>query len=232
MCANNKKLTIKDWAEDDRPREKLLLKGRQALSDAELLAILLGTGTVESSAVDLCKNILKIAGNDLNQLSKLTVSDLTQVKGIGPAKAVTIIAAMELARRRKDEQSPLKPKVNSSMDAYTHLKTFMLDLPAEELYVLFLNRANTIIKTEKISQGGITGTVVDQRIIFKAALDYLATSIIVAHNHPSGNTKPSDADISLTKKLKDTGNMMDIPLMDHLIITNTSYFSFADEGML
>jgi DNA repair protein RadC len=231
VCSK-KKLTIKQWAEDDRPREKLMLKGRQVLSDAELLAILLGSGTPDTTAVDLCKEILIMANNDLNQLSKLTVKELTQIKGIGPAKAITIIAAMELTRRRKDETTSVKPKVQTSRDAYLHLKPYLLDLPTEEFYVLLLNRANNVIKTEKISQGGITGTVVDQRIIFKAALDHMATSIIVAHNHPSGNTKPSDADVNLTRKIKETGTLMDIPLMDHLIITSNGYYSFADEGNL
>lgn len=228
-----KKMAIKQWAEDDRPREKLLLKGRHSLSDAELLAILIGSGTREHSAVELCRQILnEAAGNSLNALGKLTVNELMKFKGIGEARAITLVAAMELARRRKDEIATEKPMISCSADAYKLICPMLEDLPHEEFYVVFLNRANQVIRTERLSVGGVTGTVVDHRILFRWALEKLATGIMLAHNHPSGQTKPSEADMRLTRKVKESGAILDIQLMDHIIVGNGNYFSFADEGIL
>jgi DNA repair protein RadC len=225
-------LNIKNWAPEDRPREKLILKGKSALSDAELIAILLGTGTTTLSAVDLAKNVLQIAGNNLHDLARLTVKDLTKVKGIGEAKAITIVAALELGRRRKELESEEKPKIGSSKDAYDLLKAELLDIPHEEFWILLLNRANRVVKKNQISQGGVAGTVADPKIIFKMALEELASGIILAHNHPSGNLNASQADIDLTKKLKEAGKLLEVQVLDHLIIAGQRYFSFADEGLL
>lgn len=225
-------LNIKSWAAEDRPREKLVLKGKAALSDAELIAILLGTGTSKLSAVDLAKNILQAVNNDLNELSRLTVKDLMKIKGIGEAKAITIISALELGRRRKDFQTEEKPKIGGSADAYEILKADLLDIPHEAFWIVLLNRANRVIKKHQISQGGVAGTVADPKIIFKIAVEELASGIILAHNHPSGNLNASQADIDLTKKLKESGKLLDIQVLDHLIIAGKKYFSFADEGLL
>lgn len=225
-------LKIPQWAEEDRPREKLLLKGKATLSDAELIGILLGSGTISLSAVDLAKLILKDVDNDLNQLAKLSVLDLKKFKGIGEAKAITIVSALELGRRRKEADVGVKEKISCSSDAYNILKKHMLDLDHEEFWVLLLNRANVVIKKVQISSGGVTGTVADPKIIFKCALDNLACAIILAHNHPSGNLKPSEADITLTKKIKGSGVLLEIPVLDHIIFTNSAYYSFADEGIL
>jgi DNA repair protein RadC len=225
-------LNIKEWAAEDRPREKLLLKGKSALSDAELIAILLGTGTTTQSAVDLAKSVLQNAGNNLHDLARLSIKDLIKVKGIGEAKAITIIAALELGRRRRELEADEKPKIGSSKDAYDVLKSTMLDLPHEEFWVLLLNRANRVVKKNQISQGGVAGTVADPKIIFKMALEELASGIILAHNHPSGNLNASQADIDLTKKLKEAGKLLEIQVLDHLIIAGQKYFSFADEGLL
>ena len=225
-------LNIKSWAAEDRPREKLLLKGKSALSDAELIAILLGTGTTTSSAVDLAKNVLQGAGNNLHNLARLTVKDLTKVKGIGEAKAVTIVAALELGRRRKDLETDEKPKIGCSKDAYDIIKSDLMDIPHEEFWVLLLNRANRVVKKCQISQGGVAGTVADPKIIFKMALEELSSGIILAHNHPSGNLTASQADIDLTKKLKEGGKLIEIQVLDHLILAGQKYMSFADEGML
>lgn len=225
-------LSIKQWAQEDRPREKLILKGRKALSDAELIAILIGSGTSKLSAVELAKVILTNVGNDLNHLARLSLTDLKKFSGIGEAKAVTIISALELGRRRKTGDSDTRPKISGSIDAYNHLQPYMLDLDHEQFWVLYLNRANRVLRTEMISAGGVTGTVVDAKIIFKRALELLATQIIVAHNHPSGNLRPSEKDVSLTKKLISAGRTLDIPVMDHLIYTDQGYFSFSDKGML
>jgi DNA repair protein RadC len=225
-------LNIKNWAAEDRPREKLLLKGKSALSDAELIAILLGTGTTTQSAVDLAKNVLQNAGNNLHDLARLTVKDLTKVKGIGEAKAITIVAALELGRRRKELEPEEKPKIGSSRDAYEIVKSELLDIPHEEFWVLLLNRANRVIRKMQISQGGVAGTVADPKIIFKLALEELASGIILAHNHPSGNLNASQADIDLTKKIKEAGKLLEIQVLDHLIIAGQKYFSFTDEGMM
>lgn len=226
------RIPITAWAEADRPREKLLLRGRACLSDAELVAILIGSGNKELSAVELAKVILQKTGSNLNELGKLSVKELTKTKGIGEAKAISIVAAMELGRRRKDEEISKKIKVTSSQQAYNYFKPMLLDLPHEEFWVIMLNRANVIIKSEKISHGGVSGTVADAKLIFNKSLEVLASSVILCHNHPSGNTKPSDADISLTKRLKEAGKFLEIPVIDHLIFTDTGYFSFADEGIL
>jgi len=225
-------LNIKDWAIEDRPREKLALKGKATLSDAELIAILLGTGTSKLSAVDLGKNILQTVNNDLNELARLSVKDLMKIKGIGEAKAITIISALELGRRRKDLQVEERPRVMGSADAYEILKADLLDIPHEAFWILLLNRANRVIKKHQVSQGGVAGTVADPKIIFKVAVEELASGIILAHNHPSGNLAASQADIDLTKKLKESGKLLDIQVLDHIIVGDKSYFSFADEGLL
>jgi DNA repair protein RadC len=225
-------LNIKSWAAEDRPREKLLLKGKATLSDAELIAILLGTGTASLSAVDVAKNILQAVNNDLNELAKLSVKDLMKIKGIGEAKAISIVSALELGRRRKDLLIEERPKISSSTDIYDLLKSDLLDLPHEAFWVVLLNRANRVIKKQQISQGGVAGTVADPKIIFKIALEELASGIILAHNHPSGNLTASQADLDLTKKLKESGKMLDIQVLDHLIFAGTKYLSFADEGLL
>lgn len=225
-------LNIKSWSPEDRPREKLLLKGTTALSDAELVAILIGSGTPKLSAVELSKKILLHGNNNLNELARLTVKDLTKIKGIGEAKAITIIAALELGRRRKEQDPEEKPKITSSKDAFDLLKGDLMDLPKEEFWVLLMNRANRVIKKKRVSEGGVSGTVADPKIIYKLALEELASGIIVAHNHPSGNLQASQSDIDLTKKLKEAGKFLEIQLLDHIIIANQKYLSFADEGMI
>lgn len=225
-------LDIKSWAIEDRPREKLLLKGKAALSDAELIAILLGTGTASMSAVDVAKNILQSVSNDLNELARLTVKDLIKIKGIGEAKAVTIVSALELGRRRKESLSEERPKITGSKDIYELLKAELLDIPHEEFWIVLLNRANRVIKKKQISQGGVAGTVADPKIIFKIALEELASGVILAHNHPSGNLNASKADIELTRKLKESGKLLEIEVLDHLIIAGKNYMSFADEGFM
>jgi len=228
----HKHLTIKAWAEDDRPREKLVTKGRQALSDAELLAILLSSGNRDETAVQLAQRILKENKNSINELAKLHLNDLKKYKGVGEAKAVTIAAALEIGRRRTDESVEEKVKITTSKAAYAILRSKLSDLPHEEFWVIFMSRSNSVIKTECISKGGVTGTVVDARLILKPAIENLASGIILAHNHPSGNLRPSHDDISLTKKIKEAAKLMDISLQDHLIIGDQAYYSFADEGIL
>ncbi|KUG09867.1 hypothetical protein ASU33_16925 [Solirubrum puertoriconensis] len=224
--------SIKSWAEEDRPREKLLLKGRAALSDAELMAILLGSGTAKLSAVDVAKLVLASTGNDLNQLAKLSVKELMRHKGIGEAKAITIVAALELGRRRKETAAAERTTITCSTDIYNLVRPNLQDLPHEEFWVIMLNRANVVMRQEKISSGGVAGTVADPKMIFKHALEQLASSIILVHNHPSGNRQPSAADIALTKKLKEAGKFLDLPVLDHLIYTDRGYYSFMDEGIL
>ena len=225
-------LKIKSWSPEDRPREKLLLKGTSALSDAELIAILLGTGSQAMSAVDLAKNLLQAVGNNLHDLARQSAKDLMRVKGIGEAKAISIVAALELGRRRRDIDGDEKIKITSSKDAYQMMKPNLLDLPHEEFWVLLVNRANKVIGKHQISQGGVSGTVADPKIIFKLALESLASGLIIAHNHPSGNLTASQADIDLTKKVKEGGRLLEIQVLDHLIIAGQKYFSFADEGLL
>lgn len=223
---------IKSWAEEDRPREKLLDKGRQMLTEAELIAILIGSGNKDETSVELSKRILSSVGNNLNQLGKLNVTELMKFKGIGEAKAISIVAAMELGRRRKESETVKREKIITSKDVYEIMKPSMMDLPHEEFWLLMLNRASAVIKKELISRGGVSGTVVDAKIIFKTAVEQYASSIIICHNHPSGNLRPSDADIRLTKNIKEAGKVMEISLLDHLIITEKGFYSFADEGII
>lgn len=229
---NQDHLRIPQWAEDDRPREKLLMKGRSTLSDAELLAILLGTGTKALSAVDLAKQILQQADQNLNNLARLSVKDLIKIKGIGEAKAISIVSALELGRRRKESVSPGRPRITNSIDVVEIMKQDLIDLNHEEFWIIILNRANYVLRKNKISSGGISGTVADPKLIFKSALDHSGSSIILVHNHPSGNLQPSQADITLTKTLKEAGKFLEIPVLDHIIVSDNSYFSFADEGMI
>ena len=226
------KLGIKSWAEEDRPREKMIEKGSHVLTEAELIAILIGSGSRDETAVELSKRILSSVGNNLNALGKLNINDLTRFKGIGEAKAVSVVAALELGRRRNETEIIKRNKITSSKDVFDILKPILIDLPFEEFWLLILNRANLVIKKEMISRGGVSGTVVDTKIIFKAAIENYASSIIICHNHPSGNLKPSEADIRITKNIKEAGKLMEIPLLDHLIVAETGFYSFADEGML
>ncbi|RFS14269.1 RadC family protein [Emticicia sp. C21] len=223
---------ILSWAEEDRPREKLMLKGRAALSDAELIAILIGSGTRELSAVDLSKLILHSVGNNLNELARLSINDLMKFKGVGDAKAISIAAALELGRRRKESEVVKKAKITSSGDAYQAMRPYLLDLSHEQFWVLLLNRASEVIRPFQISIGGVAGTVADPKIIFKSAIEYLASAIILVHNHPSGNLTPSQADLDLTKRVKEAGRLLDIPILDHLIFGDNGYYSFADKGIL
>lgn len=226
------KYSIKQWAKDDRPREKLLLKGPHTLSDSELLAILIAIGTREKSALDLAKDVLTLGKNHLPDLGKLTVKELMKVKGIGEAKAITIVAALEIGRRRQALASREKEVITSSSDVAIYLQTLLKDHRHEVFAVLFLNRANKINHFQVISQGGITGTVADPRIILKRALEEDAVSLILCHNHPSGSLKPSRADEELTQKIKEAARYFDIKVLDHLIVSDDGYFSFADEGIL
>lgn len=232
MSESSDHLNILSWAEEDRPREKLLLKGKSALSDAELIAILIGSGTRSSSAVDVAKMILSRAENNLNKLARFSVKELQKIKGIGEAKAISIVSALELGRRRKESEFLEKVKITCSNDIYQLMKPELLDLPKEEFWIILLNRANTIIKKEQVSSGGISGTVADPKIIFKAALDQFASSIILVHNHPSGNLKPSKSDLDLTRKMKHAGELLEIPVLDHIIFGDEGYLSFADDGIL
>ncbi|NOT90944.1 RadC family protein [Ferruginibacter sp.] len=229
---NKPSTSIKNWAADDRPREKLLHKGSGALSNSELIAILINNGNKDKSAVDLAKDILKLGSDNLNELGKLTLKDFQQIKGIGEAKAITIAAALELGRRRQAAATLDKPVVQSSKDIAQYLKAVLKDFSYEVFAVLFLNRANKINHFEIISRGGITGTVADPRIILKKALEEDATSIILSHNHPSGSLKPSKADEELTQKIKEAARYFDIRVIDHIIVSEEGYYSFADEGIL
>ena len=232
MQLYNDKITIKSWAEEDRPREKLLVHGRRSLSDAELIAILIGSGNRQESAVELSKRILLSHSNDLDRLAKLSVQDLSKFNGIGEAKAIAIIAALELGRRKNDSCIPDKVQVGNSRDVYKALLPMFSDLTHEEFWIVLLNRANKITSKHLISKGGQAGTVADPKIIFNTVLQYQAASVILAHNHPSGNLKPSSADISLTNKLVAAGKLLDVSVLDHLIITDKDYYSFADEGLM
>lgn len=224
--------SIKSWAEEDRPREKLILKGKAALSEAELIAILIGSGTTDLSAVDVSKIIMQSVHNNLNELARLSVKDLSKFKGIGEAKAISIVAALELGRRRKEQERPQRTRITCSRDAYTEMIPHLLDKQHEEFWILLLNRANEVLRPVQVSSGGVSGTVADPKLIFKHALEQLASAIILFHNHPSGNLMPSQADKDLTRKLKDAGRLLDIPVLDHLIFTDSTYFSFADEGIM
>ena len=220
------------WAVEERPREKVIANGVQYLSDSELLAILIGSGTRHITAVELARQILKGAGNSLHLLGRQGIGELVRIKGVGPAKAVTILAALELGRRRAGMQHSEKTPVKSSETVYKLFHPLMGDLEHEEFWLLMLNRANRVLGRYKVSQGGLSGTVIDTRIILKKALDNLASSIIVCHNHPSGNKQPSDADLKITEKLKKAAEILEIKLLDHVIIADKSYFSFADEGLI
>ena len=227
---NSQALT--SWAVEDLPREKVMANGIQYLSNAELIAILLGSGTRHMTAVELARQILKEAGNSLQELGRKGIGELVRIKGVGPAKATSILAALELGRRRAGMQYSEKIPVKSSETVYRLFHPLMGDLEHEEFWLLMLNRANRILGRFKVSQGGLSGTVIDTRIILKKALDNLASSIIVCHNHPSGNKQPSDADVKITEKLKKAAEMLEIKLLDHVIIADKSYFSFADEGLI
>lgn len=222
---------ITHWSEDDKPREKLMLKGKCVLSDAELIAILIGSGSRNESAVDLSKRILGSVDNNLNALGKLSIAQLMNFKGIGEAKAISIIAATELGRRRKNEEVTELTKITSSKAVFEVMQPIIGELPHEEFWVLYLNNSNKILFKTQLSKGGLTGTVVDVRIVFKIALEQNATAIILSHNHPSGKLMPSDADIQITKKIKSAGQQLEIPVLDHIIITERGYYSFADEGI-
>jgi DNA repair protein RadC len=226
------KYSIKEWAKDDRPREKLLLKGAGVLSNSELIAILISNGTREKSAVEVAQDILKAGKDNLNELGKLSVKELMKVKGIGEAKAITIVAAMELGRRRQASATREKAVITSSSDVADYLQILLKDYKHEVFAVLFLNRSNKINHFQIVSEGGITGTVADPRIILKKALEEDAVSIILCHNHPSGSLKPSKADEELTFKIKEAAKYFDIKVLDHLIVSDDGYYSFADEGIL
>jgi DNA repair protein RadC len=226
------KISIKKWAKDDRPREKLLGKNPSTLSDSELLAILIGNGHREKNAVELAKEVLRLGKNNLNELGKVTIAEMMRIKGIGKVKAITIIAALELGRRRQAAISLDKPIVKGSRDIANYMQALFRDLPHEVFAVAYLNQANRINHLEIISKGGITGTVADPRVILKKALLEEAVSLILCHNHPSGSLQPSKADQELTKKLKEAAKLFDISLFDHIIVSESGYFSFADGGIL
>ena len=227
-----KRLTIKSWALDDKPREKLIVKGKSVLTDAELVAIIIGSGNRNESAVELSKRILISAENNLNRLATLSIEQLIQFKGIGEAKAISIITALELGKRRHFEQLLVKTKITSSTDVFSILQVHIGELEHEEFWVLYLNNANKILAKKQLSKGGLTATMVDVRLLFKKAVELSAIAIIICHNHPSGKLKPSNSDKELTKKIKESGEILDIKLLDHLIIAQKDYFSFADNGML
>jgi DNA repair protein RadC len=226
------KISIKDWATDDRPREKLLRKNPSVLSDSELLAILIQYGSREKNAIELAKEILRLGKNNLNELGKISVQEMMRIKGIGEAKAIKIVAALELGRRRQAALPAGKPIVKGSKDIASYLQALLRDLPYEVFAVVFLNRANRINHFEVLSEGGITGTVADPRVILKRALQEDAVNLILCHNHPSGSLKPSRADEELTHKIKEAAKYLDISILDHIIVSETGYFSFADEGLL
>ncbi len=225
-------LQIKRWAEEDRPREKLLLKGKMALSDAELVAILIGSGTVSLSAVELAKQILQKVNYDLHALAKLSVKDLQKFKGIGEAKAISIVSALELGRRRKASEPNKKQQITCAADVYALMQPHLMDLHHEEFWLIILNTANVVIKKEQLSSGGISGTIADPKMIFQKALEEKGSGIILVHNHPSGNLHPSQADLSLTEKLQAGGTYLDLPILDHVIFADHDYLSFKDEGLM
>ena len=224
--------SIKNWSQDDRPREKLRDKGKAALSDAELVAILIGSGSRNESAVELCKRILASVDNNLSALGKLSLKQLIEFKGIGEAKALTILAALELGRRRRGEEALQQDKIDSSQSVFELMQPVIGELAHEEFWIIYLNNSNKVLQKNQLSKGGITGTLVDVRLALKMAIEVGAVGIILAHNHPSGTLKPSEADKQITQKLKNAGDSLDIKVLDHLIITENAYFSFADEGML
>ena len=225
-------MSIKFLAEDDRPREKFLLKGKSALSDSELLAIILGSGNNEDSAVELARKILSSVDYNWQKLSKLSIKDLMKFKGIGEAKAISVAAALEIGRRKAAQEIPEKEKVTSVNDLYKIFSQYLSDLQTEEFWAIFLNQKNHVIYKTQISKGGISGTLVDVRVIFRIAIEHFATSVVVAHNHPTGNLTPSQPDISITRRIKEAGYLLDIKLLDHLIIGENSFFSFSEQGLL
>ncbi|TRX01099.1 RadC family protein [Flavobacterium gawalongense] len=229
--SENSFFPITNWSEDDKPREKLMLKGKSVLSDAELIAILIGSGSRNESAVDLSKRILASVNNNLNALGKLSISQLMNFKGIGEAKAISIIAALELGRRRRAEDAVELTKITSSKTIFEIMQPIIGELPHEEFWIVYLNNSNKVISKSQLSKGGITGTLVDVRLVFKTALEMGATGLILCHNHPSGTLIPSDADKQITRKLKLAGDSLEIKVLDHLIVTETNYFSFIDEGI-
>ena len=226
------KMTIKSWALDDRPREKLVAKGKNSLSNAELVAILIGSGNRTESAVALSKRILQSVDGNINALAKLSLAKLTTFKGIGEAKAIAILTALELGKRRQLEIALQKPKITSSKAVFNIMQPIIGDLPHEEFWVLFLNNSNKVLAKSQVSKGGLTATIVDVRLLFKSALELAAIGVIVCHNHPSGKLQPSNADKQITQKIKNAGETLDIKLLDHLIVTEKDYFSFADESLL
>lgn len=228
----NSAFPITNWSEDDKPREKLMNKGKASLSDAELIAILIGSGSRNESAVQLSKRILSSVDNNLNALGKLSLQQLMNFKGIGEAKAISIQASMELGRRRRAEEAVELKKITSSKSIFELMQPIIGELPHEEFWIIYLNNSNKVVSKSQLSKGGITGTLVDVRLVFKNAIEIGAVSIILIHNHPSGALKPSEADKQITRKLKLAGESLDIKILDHLIITETNYFSFADEGIL
>lgn len=230
--SENSFFPITNWSEDDKPREKLMLKGKSSLSDAELIAILIGSGSRNESAVGLSKRILASVDNNLNALGKLSITQLMNFKGIGEAKAISIISALELGRRRRAEDAVELTKITSSKMIFEIMQPIIGELPHEEFWIVYLNNSNKVISKSQLSKGGITGTLVDVRLVFKTALEMGATSVILCHNHPSGALTASDADKQITKKLKLAGESLDIKVLDHLIVTERNYFSFADEGIL
>jgi DNA repair protein RadC len=230
--AEESRITIREWSRDDRPRERLVTLGAAALSDAELLAILIRSGTPRESALDLSKRILSEAGNDLQRLSRLGVGELSRHKGMGVAKAASVVAALELGRRRKAMELPARPSIATSAVAHELLRERLAELPHEEFWLLLLDRGNRLLERLAVSRGGLHGTVADPKVIFKCALDHRASGIILGHNHPSGQLRPSEEDIRLTRKLVEGGRLLDIGVQDHLIITSSGYYSFADNGML
>lgn len=232
MSKNSNTFSIKNWSQDDQPREKLRDKGKTVLSDAELVAILIGSGSRAESAVDLCKRILASVDHNLNALGKLTIAQLMEFKGIGEAKAITIVAALELGRRRRLEDTVQLDKITSSRSVFEVMQPILGELPHEEFWILYLNNSNKVIQKNQLSKGGITGTLVDVRLVLKSALEFGATALILCHNHPSGTLKPSQADKDITQKLKTAAQSLDIKVLDHLIITEKTYFSFADENIL
>lgn len=225
-------VSIKNWAADDRPREKFLSKGVTSLSDAELIAILISTGTRELSAVELSRKILNESKNNLAELSRKSLAELMKLKGIGEAKAITIVAALELGKRRKLSEMGDKVKLVSSMDVFQYIGPILSDLSHEEFWVLYLNRSNKILDKYKLSQGGIAGTVIDIRLLLKRGIELLASSLIICHNHPSGNLSPSSNDKKITEKIKLASDQLDIKVLDHIIVAENAYFSFSDEGLL
>lgn len=232
MSEKSTSFSIKNWSQDDQPREKLRDKGKASLSDAELIAILIGSGNREESAVALCKRIFASVDNNLNALGKLSISQLMEFKGIGEAKAITIAAALELGRRRRLEDALQFDKITSSRSVFDVMQPVLGDLPHEEFWILYLNNSNKVIQKNQLSKGGITGTLVDVRLVLKNALEVGAVALILCHNHPSGTLKPSQADKDITQKLKAASQSLDIKVLDHLIITENAYFSFADDGII